>query len=423
VGLSGKHIVLCLSGGIACYKSAELCRLLVKAGATVQVIMTDAATQFIGPVTMQALSNQPVLISQWDARANNNMPHINVSREADAVLVAPASADLIAKLAQGQANDLLTLTCLARHRDQVPLLLAPAMNEQMWSHPATVRNLQQVQSDGATVLGVGSGEQACGESGDGRMLEPEEIVEDLIAHLTPPILAGQRWLLTAGPTFEAIDPVRGITNLSSGKMGYAIAKAAKRAGATVTIVSGPVALPTPRGVHRIDVTSAQEMAEATMATLATAPAYDVFVGAAAVADWRVNQPSAEKLKKNDNKAMPSLVFIENPDILATVAKMPIAQNRGTGEKFLFCVGFAAESHDLERHASEKRLRKGVPLMVGNIGPDTFGKDENALLLLDEYGVVEMPSANKDQLAKRLVDEINSRITRSQSFNPEPHHEH
>jgi phosphopantothenoylcysteine decarboxylase/phosphopantothenate--cysteine ligase len=272
-----------------------------------------------------------------------------------------------------------------------------------------VRNLEQVQNDGAKVLGVGRGEQACGESGDGRMLEPEEIVEDLIAHLTPKILAGQRWLLTAGPTFEAIDPVRGITNLSSGKMGYAIAKAAQRAGASVTIVSGPVALPTPRGVYRIDVTSAQEMAEATMATLATAPAYDVFVGAAAVADWRVNQPSTEKLKKEGNKAMPSLVFIENPDILAAVAKMPIAQNRGAGEKFLFCVGFAAESHDLERHASEKRLRKGVPLMVGNIGPDTFGKDQNALLLLDEYGVVELPSASKDQLAKRLISEINIRM--------------
>jgi phosphopantothenoylcysteine decarboxylase/phosphopantothenate--cysteine ligase len=411
VELSGKHIVLGLSGGIACYKSAELCRLLVKAGATVQVIMTDAATQFIGPVTLQALSNQPVLLSQWDARANNNMPHINASRGADAVLVAPASADLIAKLAQGQADDLLTLTCLARHRDQVPLLLAPAMNEQMWSHPATARNLQQVQNDGARVLGVGKGEQACGESGDGRMLEPEQILDDLIAHLTPQTLAGQRWLLTAGPTFEAIDPVRGITNLSSGKMGYAIAKAAQRAGATVTVVSGPVALPTPRGVHRIDVVSAQEMAEATMATLATAPAYDVFVGAAAVADWRVTQPSGEKIKKEGAQAMPSLTFVENPDILAAVARMPIAQVRGPGEKFLFCVGFAAESHDLERHASEKRLRKGVPLMVGNIGPATFGKDENALLLLDEEGTIEIPSASKDELAQRLIFEINKRLTR------------
>lgn len=410
----GKHIVVGLSGGIACYKTAELCRLLVKAGASVQVVMTEAATQFIGVATLQAITNRPVLVSQWDARARNYMPHINASRGADAIVIAPASADVMAKLANGHADDLLTLMCLARHRDQVPLLLAPAMNHEMWSHPATLRNIRQLEQDGAQVLGVGSGEQACGETGDGRMLEPDQIVEEVIAHLTPKSLTGQHWLLTAGPTFEAIDPVRGITNLSSGKMGFAIAKAARRAGADVTLVAGPVALPTPRGVHRINVVSAQEMADATFTALGSGSMFDVFVGAAAVADWRVAQTSAEKLKKNSNQVGPALSFLENPDILATVARMPCAQKKTDGSKFLFCVGFAAESHALERHASEKRTRKGVPLMVGNIGPLTFGQDENALLLVDEMGATEIPRASKDQLATRLIAEISSRMPCVQS---------
>src|SRR5690349_920859 len=238
--LAGKHIVLGLSGGIACYKIAEFTRGLVKAGATVQVVMTEAATQFITPVTMQALSNRPVFTSQWDPRDHNDMAHINLTREADAVVIAPASADIIAKLVQGRADDLLSLMCLARPIGRCPLLVAPAMNREMWAHPATQRNLAQLRADGATVLGPASGDQACGEIGDGRMLEPEELLADLIAFFQPKVLQGRSVLVTAGPTFEPIDPVRGLTNRSSGKMGFAIARAAAEAGATVTLVAGPV---------------------------------------------------------------------------------------------------------------------------------------------------------------------------------------
>src|SRR3954471_11691195 len=281
--LSGKHIVLGLTGGIACYKSAELCRLLVKAGATVQVVMTEAAEQFITPVTMQALSGRPVYGSQWDSREPNNMPHINLSREADAILIAPCSADFMAKLLHGRADELLSLMCLARPIDKVPLLLAPAMNREMWAHPATQRNMAQLDADGAHILGVGTGFQACGETGDGRMLEPPELLQDIIAFFQPKLLRGKQVLVTAGPTFEAIDPVRGITNLSSGKMGFAIARAAREAGADVTLIAGPVALETPRGVTRIDVKSALEMHDA---TVPRADQADVFIATAAVADWR-----------------------------------------------------------------------------------------------------------------------------------------
>src|SRR3982751_2393211 len=281
--LAGKHILLGLTGGIACYKSAELCRLLVKAGATVQVVMTEAAGQFITPVTMQALSGRPVYGSQWDAREPNNMPHINLSREADAILIAPCSADFVARLVQGRSDDLLSLMCLARPMDRVPLLVAPAMNREMWAHPATQRNMQQLSDDGAHILGVGSGFQACGETGDGRMLEPPELLEDIVAFFQPKPLEGKRVLVTAGPTFEAIDPVRGITNLSSGKMGFAIARAAREAGADVTLVAGAVSLATPRGVTRIDVQSARDMMRATEPEAALA---DIFIATAAVADWR-----------------------------------------------------------------------------------------------------------------------------------------
>ena len=286
-----KHLVLGLTGGIACYKAAELCRALVKQGATVQVVMTAAAEQFITPVTMQALSNRPVFTSQWDARAANNMPHINLGREADAILIAPCSADFMAKLVHGAADELLSLMCLARPVAGVPLLLAPAMNREMWQHPATQRNLAQLQRDGATVLGVGNGDQACGETGDGRMLEPLEIVEDVVAFFCPKSLAGQHVLVTAGPTYEAIDPVRGITNLSSGKMGFAVARAAHEAGARVTLIAGPVALATPRGVDRVNVRSAQEMYAATLAQLGAAT---VFIATAAVADWRPVNPAEHK---------------------------------------------------------------------------------------------------------------------------------
>ncbi|MGQ9724264.1 MAG: bifunctional phosphopantothenoylcysteine decarboxylase/phosphopantothenate--cysteine ligase CoaBC [Tepidimonas sp.] len=399
--LDGKHIVLGLSGGIACYKSAELCRLLVQAGASVQVVMTEAATQFITAVTMQALSGRPVVTTQWDAREPNAMAHINHGREADAIVVAPASADLIAQLAQGRASEILTLLCLARPLERVPLLLAPAMNREMWAHPATQRNVAQVQQDGAVVLGVGQGEQACGEVGDGRMLEPAEILEDVIAHLQPKVLAGQRVLVTAGPTFEAIDPVRGITNQSSGKMGFAVARAAREAGAEVTLVAGPVHLRTPRGVRRVDVQSALQMHAAVMAAVEDAT---VFVAAAAVADWRPAQTAERKFKRDGSGQAPALTFVENPDILATVAALPRARAGA-----LYCVGFAAESHDLLTHAQAKRARKGVPLLVGNIGPATFGRDDNALLLVDEFEAVELPPAPKITLARRLVVEIARRL--------------
>jgi len=399
--LAGKHIVLGLSGGIACYKSAELCRLLVKAGATVQVVMTQAAQQFITPVTMQALSQRAVFDSQWDARAPNVMSHINLTREADACLIAPASADLIAKLAHGQADDLLSLMCLARPADDVPLLLAPAMNREMWQHPATQRNVAQVQADGAQVLGVGQGEQACGETGDGRMLEPQEILDDLIALFQPKVLQGQQVLVTAGPTFEAIDPVRGITNLSSGKMGFAIARAAREAGAEVTLVAGSVALATPRGVRRVDVRSAENMLQAVKQH---ADAASVFVATAAVADWRPATVLQKKIKKDASGQTPTLEFVENPDILASLAQSERGRCRA-----LFCVGFAAESHDLVSNAQAKRLRKEVPLLVANIGPDTFGQDDNTLLLIDDAGVRELGRDSKLALARKLIAEIASKL--------------
>ena len=399
--LAGRRVVLALSGGVACYKAAELCRLLVKAGAQVEVVMSEAATAFITPATLQALSGRPVVTTQWDASHPNHMPHINLTRGAHAIVMAPCSADMMARLATGRADEIVSLMCLARPRDTCRLLLAPAMNREMWSHPATQRNVQTLALDGALVLGVGQGDQACGETGDGRMLEAAEILEELIAALAPKVLTGQHVLVTAGPTFEAIDPVRGITNLSSGKMGFAIARAARLAGADVTLVAGPVALPTPRGVQRMDVRSAQQMLEATERAVGAAT---VFVATAAVADWRPATSAAQKIKKDGTGATPVLNFAENPDILARVAASPRAQS---GE--LFCVGFAAESHDLLNHARAKRQRKGVPLLVGNIGPATFGRDDNALLLVDEFGERELPHASKQQLAIQLVDDIARRL--------------
>ena len=400
--LHGKRIVLGLTGGIACYKAAELCRSLVKAGAQVQVVMTESAAQFITPVTMQALSGQAVYTSQWDAREGNNMAHINLSRAADAILIAPASADFMAKLIHGKADELLSLMCLARPVQTVPLILAPAMNREMWAHPATQRNVAQLKTDGAHVLDVGQGDQACGETGDGRMLEAEEIVEELQSFWTPKVLAGQHVLITAGPTYEAIDPVRGITNLSSGKMGFAIARAARQAGAQVTLVAGPVSLPTPRGVKRIDVQSAMQMHEAVQQLVLDAK---VFIAAAAVADWRPDLAAAQKIKKDGSGDTPELRFVENPDILAAVAQSARAQQGA-----LFCVGFAAESHDLLAHATAKRIRKGVPLLVGNIGPSTFGQDDNALLLVDAQGAKELPRDTKTQLAHDLIQDIARRLS-------------
>ena len=398
--LSNKHIVLGLSGGIACYKAAELCRALVKEGATVQVVMTEAAAQFVTPVTMQALSNNPVYVSQWDPREPNNMAHINLTRHAHAILVAPASADFMAKLLHGRADDLLSLMCLARPVETVPLLLAPAMNKEMWAHPATQRNMAQLRQDGAKVLGVGQGDQACGEVGDGRMLEPDQLLYELTALFQPKVLQGKKVLISAGPTFEAIDPVRGITNLSSGKMAFALARAAHEAGAEVHVVAGPVSLTTPYGVARTDVRSALQMHAAVMAQVDRA---DVFIATAAVADWRPAEVAGEKIKKGQD-GLPSFEWVENPDILADVASSSRAQ---TGA--VYCVGFAAETQYLQAQAQAKRVRKGVPLMVGNLGPATFGQDDNALLVIDEQGTQELPRASKLTLARQLMAEIANRV--------------
>lgn len=400
--LQGRHIVLGLTGGIACYKSAELVRLLVKAGATVQVIMTEAAEAFITPVTFQALSGRAVFTSQWDARPDNNMAHINLGREADAIVIAPASADFIARLATGRADELLSLTCLARPREHTALLVAPAMNREMWSHPATQRNVATLEGDGTVILGPGCGEQACGETGDGRMLEPEALRDAVIAHFQPKVLAGRTVLITAGPTFEPIDPVRGITNHSSGKMGFALARAAREAGAEVTLVAGPVHLPTPAGVRRIDVMTAQQMHDA---VLPAAARHEVFIATAAVADWRPASQSDQKIKKEGKQTAPTFALTENPDILAAVAALPDPP---------YCVGFAAESEHLLMHARAKLQRKRIPLIVGNIGPATFGRDENSLLVVDATSHHALPAdgsqADKLTLARILMQELSQRLS-------------
>ncbi len=402
--LSGRHIVLGLSGGIACYKSAELARTLVKAGAAVQVVMTESAAQFITPATMQALSGREVFSSTWDPRAAdgtaNGMAHINLTRAADAVLVAPASADFLARLLHGRADDLLSLLCLARPMETCPLMVAPAMNREMLAHPATQRNLAQLRADGTHIFGPAHGDQACGEVGDGRMLEPDELLDAVVAFFQPKTLAGKRVLITAGPTFEPIDPVRGITNLSSGKMGFAVARAAVEAGADVTLVAGPVALATPRGARRIDVQTAAQMFDA---VVPQAAGHDVFIATAAVADWRVAAVADRKIKKHGGSAAPQLCLIENPDILAVVAR------RAAIDGGPFCVGFAAETHDLLAHARDKLERKQVRLIVGNLGPATFGRDDNTLLLVDAHGHRELPHADKLTLARALIADIAQRL--------------
>ena len=394
--IDGRKIVLGLTGGVACYKSAELTRSLVKAGASVQVVMTEAATHFITPVTMQALSGKPVHVDQWDARIPNNMAHIDLTRDADAIVIAPCSADFLSKLAHGACDDLLSTLCVARPAT-LPLMVAPAMNVEMWQNPATRRNVATLRGDGIAILGPGAGEQACGEVGMGRVLEPEHLVEEIIAAFVPKSLAGKRVLITAGPTFEAIDPVRGITNLSSGKMGYALARAAREGGADVLLVSGPTALAAPYGVRRIDVVTAQQMHDAVMAQV---PGQDLFIAVAAVADWRVANASEHKLKKDAGGAMPALVFEQNPDILASVAALA---NKP------YCVGFAAESGNLLEFGRAKREKKGIPLLVGNIGPDTFGSDRNELVLFDQNGHTALPAADKLHLARQLIREIASRL--------------
>ncbi|MHB1093290.1 bifunctional phosphopantothenoylcysteine decarboxylase/phosphopantothenate--cysteine ligase CoaBC [Thiobacillus sp.] len=389
VSLAGKKIILGVTGGIAAYKAAELCRLLVKAGAGVQVAMTAAAQQFVTPLTFQALSGQPVLTSLWDVADRDGMAHIHLSRAADLLLVAPASADFLAKLAQGRADDLLSTLCLAR---TCRLAVAPAMNREMWAAAPTRRNLEQLLADNVNVLGPAVGEQACGETGPGRMLEPAEILAALPALLGAGALAGKRVLITAGPTFEAIDPVRGLTNRSSGKMGYAVAQAAAEAGAAVCLVSGPTCLDTPAGVRRIDVQSASEMREAILHELPS----DVFIAVAAVADYRVDTTAAQKIKKSG--AGLTLNLIPNPDILAEVAALSDAP---------FCVGFAAETERLAEHAEAKRLKKKLPLLVGNLAQETLGQDSAELVLFDDRGQHRLPRADKLTQARILIRHLTS----------------
>ena len=387
--LKGKRIALGITGGIAAYKAAELVRLLVKQGASVQVAMTDAAMHFITPLTFQALTGQHVFTDPWDTQSGNGMAHINLSREADLLLVAPASADYLAKVANGIADNLLTTLTLARN---CPLLVAPAMNREMWGKPATQRNVATLRGDGVAILGPASGEQACGEIGEGRMLEPEDILDAVIAHFQPKLLAGKQVLLTAGPTFEAIDPVRGITNLSSGKMGFSLARAARDAGAEVTLVCGPVSQPTPAGITRIDVTSAQEMYQAVMQRIGT---QNVFIGVAAVADYRPATLADHKIKKEDG-APPAVELVRNPDILAEVAALPAAP---------LCVGFAAESRNLAEYAERKRRSKKIPLIVGNLIQDGFGGDSNAVTLFDDGGQTPLTPGSKLELARAIVARI------------------
>ena len=384
--LSGKRIVLGVTGGIAAYKSAELVRLLIKAGAEVHVVMTENATRFVTPLTFQALSGHPVWLDPWDDRRANSMSHIELSRSADALLVAPATANFLAKLAQGLADDLLSTLCLAR---DCPLLVAPAMNRRMWQNPATQRNILRLQEDGLHILGPDDGVQACGEVGEGRMVEPETICEALISFMQPKVLAGKRVVMTAGPTYEPIDPVRGITNISSGKMGYALARACAHAGAAVELVSGPVEMDAPYGVVRVGVRTALEMHHAVMARIAQA---DIFIGVAAVADFRPRHAAENKLKKTQI-ASPVLELEQNPDILADVASLPAAP---------FCVGFAAESQDLETYAEDKRKRKRLPLVVGNLVQDGMGGDENTVTLFDARGAHPLPRASKQVLAAAIV---------------------
>lgn len=399
--LLNKRIVLGLTGGIACYKSAELTRLLKQAGAQVQVVMTQAATRFITPTTMQALSGQPVFTDHSDMTdMGDAMPHIHLARSSDAILIAPATANCLAKLAQGIADDLLSTLCLARTTPHPLLLVAPAMNRQMWSHPATQRNIAQLRSDGVLFLGPDTGSQACGETGEGRLLEPEILYEALVAHLHSKRLARRRVLITAGPTFEPIDPVRGLMNRSSGKMGFAIARAAIASGAKVKLIAGPTTLPTPWGVEREDVVTAQQMLDAVLASVDDA---DLFISVAAVADWRIQNVQTAKIKKKPHTPPASLLLVENPDILAQVARLP---------KPPFCVGFAAESEALEAHSQAKRLHKNIPLLVGNLCPAAFGADDNELVLFDHEGATVLPRASKHVLAHQLIEEIALRMQKN-----------
>lgn len=395
--LAGKKILLGITGGIAAYKCAELVRLLKKSGAEVVVGMTDAATRFVTPLTFQALSGHPVAVDAWNPDQGNGMHHIDLTRTADLMVVAPASADFMAKIAQGRADDLLSTLVLAR---DCPLAVAPAMNRQMWSNPATQRNVAQLRADSIAIWGPAAGEQACGETGEGRMLEACELLEQIIAALTPKALAGQRIVMTVGPTFEPLDPVRGITNRSSGQMGYAMARAFAQAGAEVTMISGPVNMTAPMGVRRIEVLTAADMRQAVMREIGDAT---VFIGVAAVADYRPVNVAKHKLKKTESEAAQlgrTIELTANPDILAEVAGLPAAP---------YCVGFAAESQNLDEYAEAKRRRKNLPLLIGNLVADGLGTTDNQVTLYDDAGRHPLPILHKADLAKRLVEELAKRL--------------
>ncbi len=396
------RVLLGITGGIAAYKSAELTRLLVKSGREVTVAMTAAAREFVGAATFQALSGHPVYSDLWDARPDNGMAHIELTRNNDVMLIAPASADFLARLVHGRSDDLLATTVLAR---TIPLIVVPAMNLQMWQNPATQRNVATLKADGVHVIGPGTGDQACGEIGDGRMLEPVEIVSALDAWAQPKLLAGKRVLITAGPTQEAIDPVRVITNHSSGKMGYALARACADAGAQVKLVSGPTHLATPFGVDRVNVTSAAQMLAAVEAEADQA---DIFIAVAAVADYRPTTNAEQKIKKTDAGLTVNLE--PTVDILAKIAKYNRKGHGKSGPPF--CVGFAAESEKVEQYGAEKRARKGIPLLIANHAQSAFGADENQVTLIDERGAegaIRVPRMGKLALARTLVQAIAARL--------------
>ena len=385
VELDGKRILLGITGGIAAYKSAELLRELQRGGADIQVVMTESACQFVTPVTMQALSGKLVYTGMWDNRVPNGMPHIELSRDRALIVVAPATADFMAKLVHGSADDLLSTLCLAR---ECPLMVAPAMNRQMWENPATQRNVSQLRKDGIVVLGPDAGDQACGEVGMGRMLEPTDVAGEISAWFRPKLLSGTHVVVTAGPTFEPIDPVRGLTNRSSGKMGYAVARAALEAGARVTLISGPVALEPPAAAQVFRVETARQMFEAANAQ---ANGADIFIAVAAVADYYVVNGEMQKIQKQGG--VPTLELALNPDIVESIAKRPNPP---------FCVGFAAESEKLEEHAEAKRRRKKLPLLAANLVQSAIEADDNELVLFDDEGSHRLGRSSKLDQARQLI---------------------
>jgi len=384
-----KSLVLGITGGIAAYKTAELVRLLIKSNIDVQVVMTESATKFITPMTMQALSGKPVFVGMWDEGIDNGMPHIELSRYADAILIAPCTAEFVAKLLHGRADDLLSTLCLAR---DCPLLVAPAMNKQMWENPATQRNFTQLAADNISIFGPGNGEQACGETGDGRMLEATELLAHVQAHFTPKILANKKLLITAGATLEMIDPVRGITNLSSGKMGYALAQVAADMGAKVTLVSGVSHLPAPINVTIKYASSAEMMYNTVMDNIAD---QDIFIGVAAVSDYAPNEVANQKIKKNAE--LLTIQLKRNKDILAEIANRPNPP---------FCVGFAAESENVIEYATQKRIAKKLALIVANEVISAMGSDENQVTLIDDNGNHSFQRTSKVNVATILLEHIN-----------------